>query len=162
MNDDTPNVQTHRTDALAIGFGLLVAAIFVGALVGSWSMVRGAALMPMAMAILGIALCLIGAVRAVVLNGKPIKEINAIDIDEVTDVPPQRAARFAAWMASYIAGLWLVGLPLATIAFAIIFLRVERKAPPLVMAIVTGITMGAALLLGQLLNIRWPNGILFS
>lgn len=162
MNDDTPSVPTHRTDALTIAFGLLVAAIFTGALVGSWSMARSAALMPMAIAILGISLCVIGALRAVLLHGKPIKESKAIDIDEVTNIPPHRAARYAAWMASYIAGLWLVGLPVATIAFTIMFLRIERRASPLVMAIVTGITMGAALLLGQLLNIRWPAGILFS
>jgi hypothetical protein len=63
-------------------------------------------------------------------------------------------------MAGYVAGLWLFGLILSTIAFTALFLRVERRSSLAGILVVGAITLGSALLLGWLLNIRWPAGIL--
>lgn len=153
-----PGKQRHA--ALSVAFGLFVFCIFAGALIGALSMARGAALMPMVISSLGLGLCLVAAVRIVLLRGGEAKEGSGLDIDEMTDVAPLRAARYAGWMAFYIFGLWLLGLFIATIGFAALFLRIERRASFVPIIIVTGITIGTAVVLGQLLNIRWPSGLL--
>lgn len=158
---DTPSpTEKPRHTALSVAFGVFVFCIFAGALVGALPMARGAALMPMVISSLGLGLCLVVVVRTVLLRGVKLKEGSGIDIDEMTDVAPLRAARYAGWMVLYVFGLWLFGLFIATISFAVLFLRIERRASLVSIVIVTGITVGTAVVLGQLLNIRWPAGLL--
>lgn len=160
MTDTSSLTGKQRHAALSVAFGLFVFCIFAGALISAMSMARGAALMPIVVSSVGLGLCLIAAGRIILLRGGEAKEGSGLDIDEMTDVAPIRAARYAGWMTLYVFGLWLLGLFIATVGFAALFLRIERRASLVSIVIVTGITVGIAVVLGQLLNIRWPSGLL--
>jgi FtsH-binding integral membrane protein len=160
MSETPVAVALPKRDYLTIALGLVITLLFAGALVGSLGMPRGARLMPMAISVLGLIFCAIGMVRFLRAPQAPAEEEAGGNMGEGTDVTPAAAARYGAWMAGYVVGLWLFGLIVSTAVFTALFLRVERRSPVLSIIFVTGITLGTAMLLGWLLNIRWPAGLL--
>lgn len=137
-----------------------ITACFLAALIDTFHMKHGAALMPRFLSGTGLMLCLLGFLRF--SFGPAQVEDMESDMGEGTDIGPRQALRYGAWMAVFVTLMWLLGLAMSIVLFSSAFLWVERRASLLEHITINGVALVIALPLGQLLNIHWPAGAVYS
>lgn len=155
------NFSIKKADGVTAVLCSLFAVVFLAAFIATFGMPKGAALMPRAISGFGLILCLFGVGRFI-LSGSATHGDGGNDMGEGTDVTPLGALRYGLWMIAYLAGLWLFGLIIATVAFTVAFLHFERGARWHVILFMTAFTLVTAILLGRLMMIQWPSGILIN
>lgn len=137
-----------------------ITACFLAALIDTFHMKQGAALMPRFLSGAGLMLCLLGFLRFA-FGKAPVEDLDS-DMGEGTEIGPRLALRYGLWMAVFVTLMWLVGLAMSIVLFSSAFLWVERRATLLEHVAISGSALIIALPLGRLLNIHWPAGAVFS
>lgn len=87
----------------------------------------------------------------------------AVDPDDpaaADDVSPRQMLVESLWMLGYVAGIWLVGLPAATIIYLMSSLVVQGKVRLWAAALMTAVLLGWVLVLARLLGLRMPPSLI--
>jgi hypothetical protein len=126
----------------------------------------GARLFPEYVGIAGIGLCLLELARQAWRRTRADTPTEldtadlAVEADERTAAGYARALRLFGWILIYYALIWLAGMMVATSLFVPALLLIRFRAPWLPsLAIAAGLIV-LIWLLGRLIMLRWPGGVL--
>jgi hypothetical protein len=86
--------------------------------------------------------------------------VDSVDQAEADDVSPRRVLVVSLWMLGYVAGIWVVGLPAATIVYLMSSLLLQGKVRLWAAALMTAVLLGWLLVLAELLGLRMPPSLI--
>jgi hypothetical protein len=140
-------------------FGVVLVVVFAYAAVAALSYPEEARLLPLAVALPGLAL----AVLHVALSLRPQRAAAAEAPDENEPLTPaertRRTAQIAAWIAGIFLAIYLVGFQIAVPLAAVGYLRVMAREGWLTSAIVAGLCWGLVFgIFDRVLHVPLPTG----
>lgn len=145
-----------------VSVGLL--ALFAYAWLEAREFLRGASLMPLAVAIPGTILCAIQIIQEVRGRSVPVGDEDEVEEEDTGSADPpgirRRRAMFQlAGIATCVALIWIVGFRVAAAAWVLVFmLTVARMRWPRAIVYTVAVVVGIELL-AAVLSVRLPRGI---
>lgn len=110
-------------------------------------------------ALMVLAIDIRGYVRGVPATVVAIPSVDSAD-PAMDDVSPRQILVVGLWMLGYVAGIWIVGLPAATIIYLMSSLVVQGKVRLWAAALMTAVLLGWLLVLARLIGIRMPPSLI--
>ncbi len=148
-------------------FDVAVLALAIAAAVEALDFPRLARTFPLAasglatiVAVMVLAIDIRSYVRGVPATVAAIPAVDPADPAAADDVSPRQMLVVGLWMLGYVAGIWVVGLPAATIIYLMSSLIVQGKVRLWAAALMTAVLLGWLLVLAQLLGLRMPPSLI--
>lgn len=159
-------------DCLRIGFDVTVLAVFTYAMLEATSFSRVARYMPLYVSVAGMAasllLLLLDLRRALVTRGAGVRWSAGIEDYESVDTIDlanenaklRRTGFYLLWVFGYVGLVALIGLPIASVLFLAVFLRLDARMGWIGTGLsVVGLVI-ALLLLAHFVALRWPTNVM--
>ena len=151
-----------------IGFTVFMVSIFAFAdYVAFTSFARGAEIFPLMMGIPGLILSLVQLTREIKAyrNKTTLQSSDFIDVNVDESIPYEvafrRAGRILFWVLGFYVAIWLTGFKIATIAFFILYLRIEAKTGWPKTLVLTAVAVYLIFIhFGKVMSIHWPDSLL--